>query len=1361
VRYDPELVEREQTSPRWSAAARTGLDGDAAPVVATWDADLLREPRVLVPVDVQALAAPPGGDVAGVPLPGPLTPGVPSEVEAVDGPEPFADPSPRPAGVHLHWAMPDALLRGRLRDPRGEPGGGLGLAALPDRWAVLRLLAPAGAAVGTAPPDTPVHVRGWLLDATTGAVRDLAAGPDSEPLPGTGTGRLVPPAELTGTAGGTLTWTAGYDSAFARFGWHDPLDDLAADKELGGALPGGPEGGAASYLVLGWWSRPDLDPLDGVRTEGGLAERAAELGWRIVPGGGREHLVAAGRQSRTAGLGVPVSTRFDPASGSAFGSQARRGPAAAGSPAAGKLGSAVAGGVLIGSGAVAFATEASQVVTGSLVAAEASTLLHGAVIGVPVDGREPAVDLRPDPAGVAVVLGEHTDDLVAALLAGGTTGTGDSAGAEQRRAVERLLSAFTGRLLDRLGSADGLVDIDEYEHARGFAGQDSGDPPVTDRVLVRGEQIPPRPPRPAAGGATLEFRADLFGTAPTAYGFLTEEPATATVSRAERLRAAAAQAALPGTSRAVTLLGPPVPADEGGAAVTVPPGAKPPDERTVEHPAPPRHIPVDPVIALAGAGRSLRHGGDGRGSPDGRLRCRRGSQVAQDYAGLLRGADLLPGLGSGALPDEALALAREVLLLSPHLAGWLAGRSTADGGPARGAATGRIAAELALRYDATGAYTAAAGLRVAGGEGTASSGGFCALGDRGATRAAVQEALRRHSLLDGVEPDLVGITAWAQPWVPMWLEWEVAVGVVGDLTGWRLGAVDLEPADPGGAPPPAPASRTVANRVPLTTAPGDTLAGAIARWLVEETARDVNEQGEADPDTQRRLADLGARAEALDLVGAALAGVRDALLGLPVSALRPRRADGTVTRPSPSRAPDLLAAGALTLRRVRLVDGFGRTLDLPVDTAAVPSRLQVPGQPASLARPPRFTAPSRVRLRLVDAASVQAGGAADARVDEVEPAHQVSPVCGFLLPDHVDESVEFFAAGGGPPGELLVQPVGGGVVWEAAPGRPLPADAPPGAGLDPPARPLGWLAAGLVAADAAARSGRPAGAEGGPPESALSAFLRAVDTTLWTCDPLAGAGTPALGGIVGRPIAVVRAVLLLDVADDLADDPAGLELTGAQREERAAAYRELAAVQVPVRLGEVTRADDGLLGWFADDDYTAVHVVDRAVRELAREAGRQRGHLAPWGTTPQVPAADPITHPYVSADDVLRLRPGVPRLVTLLMLPGLAAHWTAGVTPRQAVRLSRAWFGPVLDRLLPSVRVGPVLVDPGQVRLPPVAALGERQVLTYRNGPLSWRDDPILAATQSALLPDSAAVLREGWVRVDPNPPPDSGGGTT
>ena len=126
------------------------------------------------------------------------------------------------------------------------------------------------------------------------------------------------------------------------------------------------------------------------------------------------------------------------------------------------------------------------------------------------------------------------------------------------------------------------------------------------------------------------------------------------------------------------------------------------------------------------------------------------------------------------------------------------------------------------------------------------------------------------------------------------------------------------------------------------------------------------------------------------------------------------------------------------------------------------------------------------------------------------------------------------------------------------------------------------------------------------------------------------------------------------------------------------------------------------------------------------------------------------------------LHPGVPRLLTVLMLPGSAATVTCGLLPRQSLRLSRAWFAAGLERLSPSVRVGPVLIDPGEVRLPAVAALGQKQVLTSRDGPLSWRDDAILAATQAALLPDRASVLREGWIRVDPNAgPPTQGEATT
>src|SRR5262249_59191458 len=110
---------------------------------------------------------------------------------------------------------------------------------------------------------------------------------------------------------------------------------------------------------------------------------------------------------------------------------------------------------------------------------------------------------------------------------------------------------------------------------------------------------------------------------------------------------------------------------KGAAGSQALPATNQPGEQAVERPAVKRYVPLDPVVAISGAGRNLRLGGDGRWSIDGNLGVRRPSQVAQDYSGLVRGADLLASLGSGALPPEAVSLAREVLLLSPHLTSWL------------------------------------------------------------------------------------------------------------------------------------------------------------------------------------------------------------------------------------------------------------------------------------------------------------------------------------------------------------------------------------------------------------------------------------------------------------------------------------------------------------------------------------------------------------------------------------------------------------------------------------------------------------------------------------------------------------------
>ena len=1350
--YDPAQVRAAQVTPRFSVLARTGVDVSA---LGTWDANLLHEPRVLVPVDVQAYVVPATGAEPVLTLPGPLSPGHGSDPAVVDGPPPFTTGTPRPAGVHLSWAMPDALQRGRLQDPRQGSGGGLSMGALPDRWAVLRVLAAAAPTAGTAP----TAIRGWLLDAAAGVARDLAAGAGGAPLP-QDPARQLAPGELTGTAGGSLTWTGGYDAAYSRFAWHDPLDDLAADPQLGGSLPDGAFGGTATYVVVGWYSTAALDPLDGVRTTDSLAERLAGLGWRLITGGGDEGAKREGTLGRLADLGVTVASRLDPAAGP--GTAAVAATHVSTVPAYQAI------------GAASLAREGAGWITGTGTGVEASTLLHGAVLGVPLPGAAIArdafsPDLRPGPATVAIVAGDHVDDLVVAGLSGVLGGTGDA-----RRSVERLLTAFSSGLLPGLSSPDGLVTIDEREHEAGFAGVAAGEPPVTDRVLTSRAPVPPRgaPPQAAPPAGAAAATLTYSGPGVRMSGFLTEEAAGFTRARLAQItvpdasgQAAAARA---GTS-AAPAPGQPAGSGQAGSGATPAPGTGGPDSVTVQRQPPGRFVPLDPQIGLRGAGLSPRHGGDGRGDPDELLGCRRGSQIAQRYAGLLDGATLVPALSSGALPDETTALVREALLLSPTLLTWLAARATPGGTPAASQAAGpgavpagpappaaplaRLGAELALRFDPAGGYL-----------GKAAPGRTIGRGDLDPVAASTLELLRRHSLLDGVEPDLVALTSWAQPWVPAWLEWELTVTPAADLSGWQLGPVDYEPANPalaspgpgGGAPAAGPAPVTVSGRAHLTTAPGTRLAGAVATWLTAEQARDRDNTGEVDDSTAAQIAALGAAAAGLDLLSASCDGVRTVLLGLPQTALSARQPDGTVPRPAPAGLPVLLTGGTVTLTRLRVVDAFGRLLDLDPAGTVVPERVAVPGAQATMLRTPRITAPSRCRLRLVGAETTGPAAAADAVVDEVDASQQVSPVIGFLLPNHVDEGIQVFGADGMPLGELITEPTGGGVVWEPAPGRPLRADAAPGEGLTTAQRPLGLLASGMVGTDAAARAGQPAGREGGPAESALSAFLRAIDTTLWTVDPISGAGSSAVASIIGRPVAVVRTVLSVDVADDLGT----LTLDDGARTARAQAYSDLTRLGVPVRIGELTRTDDGVLGWFADDDYSRVHVVDKLVRDEALAAGPGQGHFGPWGTTPVVPDPQPIDHPYLDTDDTVMVHPGSPRLLTVLMLPGSTASVTCGLVPRVTVQLQRAWYAPGLEKLSPSIRVGPVLVDPGQVRLPAVTALGQRQALTHREGPLGWQDDAILAATQEALLPDRASALREGWIRVDPSPPPPPGTGS-
>lgn len=1265
-------LRRAAISPRF--AALTQLDLSVGDLV-NYDRALVREPRLLVPVDVCALVVG-AGDEPMVRLPfrqeGELPPAI------GDGGE------TRDPGVHLLWTTPAALGRGTVVDDPAAPGDAtrrvLDLPALPDRWVVLRLAVPVGA--------TDPVVRGWVVEADTAIVTPLEDWPATRTRSVT-LGPAVPTAQLNIHVGGP-SWTASYDAALGRLALHDPLDDLDA------IAPDGIVADSLCYTVAGWWSDPRHDPLDGVGSLRGYQARLHELGWEDP-----DHPAPEGPAVERRAETSKVFSHYQLARAERYATAS-----STGSPFV--------------SAASAFVDEARAV---SIVPSSPtrSTLLHGRIHGVPWRSAHD-VDARPTPESVRTVLGP-SGGAVAAVLASGAA-VRPATTAEEQRDAERLLTAFGSGLLARLDQPDVWPRIDQLEHAQQFGARPGGVEAV-DRFVDQ-ERAGNDPGSGARRGRRSKFQLDTLSVSSELLWSASRPPAALNY-----VRAGVAAPATPKNASSST--------ESSRAAQAAAAASLAARTRTVERPAPPFHTPVSPVLAVVGAGRQLS--AVETEEAGNRLRVRTSDQPERGIDGVVDAADLLRTIGSGAVPDEVLTLAREALSADPFLVDWRQSRVQGPGDFVRAAGI-RMRSEAVLNFGYYAADDATLGKVVGASIGS------------GPARQVAVEGLLRHSMVRGVMSHREGVTMWGQPWRPLFCEWtaELTLADLAELTrtdgqGWRLGEFDL-------ARDTALASGdvvTLTGRSPLTPGVARSLAAAVATWLDDERKRDDAGHGLVPDDLEEALAALQHHLGRLDAVSVSLDGIREQLLGLRYDRGLVRRAvdagvDGAL-RAVADALPRLVAAGRLAVTRARVVDGFGRVLDLPLERTLVVARAAEPTDGggttpgAVLQLSPRVTAPARLHLRLVDPLAV-AGDAATAVVDQADPTKQVNPVAGFLLPDHIDEALEMFATDGTPLGQVSHDAYSDAVFWEGAPGR---TDIGPAAGPlddpDPGHRRLGWIAAGLVTVDAASRQATPERPES---ESPLSALLRAVDTTLWTVDPFGALGTEHIAGLVGRPIAVVTAHLTLDVPSD---DTELVFASDGDRAARQAAFAELASVPFTVRLGTTTSSDDGLLGYFVDDDYTRLHVIDRAIAERARTSGRCRGVLGTTGATDEVP----ITHPYVVPDGTVTVRAGQTVRLTLLMHPGSKVHLTAGIVPRSSVALARDWVQPGLSVLAPSVRVGPLLIDADKVRLPKVSSFPADQLFTRRDSPGSWKDDPILSATQYAYLPDEASSVQEGWIRIAPN----------
>jgi len=659
----------------------------------------------------------------------------------------------------------------------------------------------------------------------------------------------------------------------------------------------------------------------------------------------------------------------------------------------------------------------------------------------------------------------------------------------------------------------------------------------------------------------------------------------------------------------------------------------------------------------------------------------------------------------------------------------------------------------------------------------------------------------------------VGAHAWkAQPWHPFALEWQVELHPIGGdknnldpirrdydaqfiTSSYRLaeGAVDLVP---------KPGHVAVAKAASVFT--GSSLLTPHARFQLQKEIGDYLERKAGESAFAKasleqclhklRDPDFHALAQSLSGFNAALLMHKQTLqlpiaepLGSPEAQAFTEGVRGAVgwadrNAPQPNNDFHPIRTGVLKIHALRVVDTFGRVQNLALkNRKVIASEVMSVRKSAHLAfLPPRLVQPARLNFRWL-----AAGLGRRSSEDEVQAnAHPATTaVCGWLLPNRLDESVQVYDADGHALGSIGVRKR----QWRPAPGASRVADERWNAHL--------WrLVSHLLE-----RAHDPAG-------TFLDDFLEGIEIALERIDPEGVAQHTALALLLGRPLAVVRATLDVELRGRPAvnqdwnvfrsDLDRDLRAEGQGRDEPVERDTDaVAKVRIPIRLGDDRQLNDGLVGywkerWSSDgrtctyaDDRFYVHACATAevkatdpgtladhlsakhkgrLLKLLRDKGAivrkhdllrlpdgealwtalcENGVLAPGELDPNIRyAAD-------SADLTLALD-DPPQKLTMLVDPRGVVHASCGMLPTKVLAIPPDQYAGALQSLAVTFVAGPLLSGDGPtVRVPLPTQPGHAWSWVEKSG-TSWTETTSLKPAALEATFAEAQTIREGWLKL-------------
>lgn len=623
------------------------------------------------------------------------------------------------------------------------------------------------------------------------------------------------------------------------------------------------------------------------------------------------------------------------------------------------------------------------------------------------------------------------------------------------------------------------------------------------------------------------------------------------------------------------------------------------------------------------------------------------------------------------------------------------------------------------------------------------------------------QALADVAKFKGVIPSEVGVAyRTKQPWSPIYMDWSIrwrptSLDDSQELASWKLGDIDYEwqgdqitpiqnfPPFIGRAILNANTAKVIQNKFETFTTDSNYDTSRIPYYIKEDLKIVAKKIGNIDILTQS-MSGLSKQLTTM-LMNINTYPTDDAvisLLGDSNSNFRPITGSLNASKLEPFFP---IPAGHFEVMDIWVVDSFGQILrggqqspipDIYWSESLTTSSPAYRGNTKNFGQmPPRLAQHAKVSLSMLQS---------DDDTIKSNSSDLTSPICGWVMPNHLDNSLMVFNAVGENMGAVIKvgressnEETGRSysIRWDAVPGSNAALGAPPTLFNE-------HLQSFIIRLLATAPDG----------SGAYDDLMSSIDDSLWTMGNV-GNQNGNLSILLGRPLAVVRAELDLSLS--------GMPLFNQSWSETGKYYNkngnyklslpDFCNIPFNIRVGDSNVESNGVLGYFQDDNYDTFYSVYGSngqtvrVNELFSKESMPNTKLFTL-----IDDGKKVRYKtnYVKTDHNVSLGANDKTVkLTLLVDPSGDIPVISGSLPATSTSLPNGPVSTALNNLKATFRAGPLLLDPARIKMPTPAEVKGSWSWMARKDVTSWNDEvAILPSTPQATLNSTAPSLIEGWI---------------